>query len=93
MALIEWNDHLYSVKIDQFDADNKRIVLFINDLHTAMLTGKGREKLGTLLNDLLTYTQSHFSSEEKEMEAVGYPELDTHKRLHRDLIIQLTNLN
>ncbi len=86
MSLIEWNDAQYSVKIDQFDNDHKKLVQFINELHKAMLSGKGRDIVGKILEDLQAYTLNHFSAEEREMEAVGYPDLAEHRKLHQELI-------
>lgn len=92
MALIEWSDTYYSVKVEQFDNDHKKLVGFINELHDAMMQGKGREKLNHILSELLDYTQYHFDAEEAQMEQAGYPELEAHKELHQSLIAQLKEL-
>lgn len=89
MSLIEWNDALYSVKIDQFDEDHKKLLSFINDLHEAMRRGEGKSKLSQIFNDLRSYTQYHFKAEEKQMAMAGYPGLEAHKKLHKDLTDQL----
>ncbi len=92
MALIEWNNSLYSVKVDQFDNDHKKLVQIINDLHTAMLKGQGKEKLNVILEELQAYTQYHFDAEEKKMVEVNFPGLEEHKTLHNDLIAKLSEL-
>jgi hemerythrin len=93
MALIEWSNALYSVKVDEFDNDHKKLMQLINDLHEAMLRGKGRDKLSLILKDLYIYTENHFIAEEKQMAAAGYPEMEEHKKEHRNLIEKLDQLN
>ena len=92
MTLIEWNDNLYSVNIEKFDEDHKKLLQFINDLHQAMLQGQGKEKLSVILDELLDYTRYHFSAEEAEMQKANYPELENHKKLHKELTDQLHQL-
>jgi hemerythrin len=92
MSLIEWNNALYSVQINEFDNDHKKLLQFINDLHTSMLKGQGKEKLSQILVELKAYTQYHFTAEEKQMAAAGYPDLEQHKKYHSDLIKQLSEL-
>jgi len=92
MSLVEWNNALYSVKIEEFDNDHKKLLQFINDLHSAMLKGKGKETLSQIFEELKTYTLYHFAAEEKQMEQAGFPELEAHRQQHLLLIDQLNNL-
>ncbi len=92
MALIEWNNAQYSVRVEQFDNDHKKLLGFINELHEAMLQGKGKDKLKDILSELLDYTHYHFNAEEKQLEQAGYPELEEHKQYHRALISELNEL-
>lgn len=92
MSLIEWNNSLYSVKVDQFDNDHKKLVDIINDLHSAMLKGQGKEKLNEILAELQAYTQYHFDAEEKKMTEVNFPGLQEHKKQHNELVVKLSEL-
>jgi hemerythrin len=85
MSLLEWNQTLYSVKVEEFDNDHKKIMHLINELHAAMLKGQGREKLSQILQELKNYTIYHFNAEEKRMAAAGFPELADHQKHHREL--------
>lgn len=88
MALITWTDSL-SVGVESID--NQHTVLFntINELHTAMMKGQGRAKVGELLCTLLAYTRSHFLDEETLMENAKYAGLATHRIEHRNLTKQV----
>lgn len=92
MALIDWDQALYGVNIEQFDKDHQKILDFINQLHQAMLQGKGKDILQAILLELKSYTQYHFGLEEKEMIRVSFPEYQSHRQQHRQLIEQLQEL-
>jgi hemerythrin-like metal-binding protein len=82
--LLPWSD-TYSVNIGIIDMQHKNLVGMINDLHQAMVQGHGREKLGTILADLVKYTKVHFSTEETFMESHHYPDYTAHKAEHDKL--------
>ena len=84
MALITWDSSL-SVGVSQFDEHHKKLVSLINTLNDAMATGKGRDTLGATLDELISYTQYHFSEEEKLLSAHGYPTFAKHKGEHEAL--------
>ncbi|MBE8539210.1 bacteriohemerythrin [Geoglobus acetivorans] len=81
MALITWNES-FSVNIREIDEQHKKLVSMINRLHDAMLEGKGKEIMGELLNDMVEYTITHFSTEEKLMKQHNYPGYVKHKAEH-----------
>jgi hemerythrin-like metal-binding protein len=51
--------------------------------------GASKAELSELLKVLSDYTALHFRAEEACMEAIRYPKLDTHRLIHRDLLIRL----
>ena len=81
MALITWNDNL-SVNVEEIDSQHKKLVALINELNDAMSVGQGKEILGKILNDLLTYTKTHFRTEEKYFARFAYPDTFNHRREH-----------
>lgn len=91
MALISWNDNL-SVKVTEFDLQHKKLIGMVNDLHSAMGAGKGRETMGTVLTGLIDYTVNHFAAEEKLMQKYGYPDFSKHKAEHDVLSRQVADI-
>lgn len=85
MALFDWKPE-YSVEIASIDAQHKKLVDFINELHDAMRAGKGAEALGKVLKGLVDYTKNHFAAEEKLMAEHGYADLAAHKAEHEALL-------
>ncbi|HIJ64168.1 MAG TPA: hemerythrin family protein, partial [Rhodospirillaceae bacterium] len=51
----------------------------------AMMQGRGRDALGTILDTLARYTIEHFAREERIWERGGLPSLEAHRKLHADL--------
>ncbi|WP_136715951.1 bacteriohemerythrin [Halorientalis salina] len=68
----EWDDERYSVDIERFDEQHKRLFGLLNDLHTAMDEGHSDEKVGDILRELERYTEYHFGDEEEFMQDCGY---------------------
>lgn len=78
--LLEWTPDL-SVGIDIIDAQHKRIVEYINQLHEARIHGD-KDAIARVIEELVDYTLSHFSFEESMMEEAKYRFLAPHKRVH-----------
>jgi len=78
--LLNWTPDL-SVGIEVIDAQHKRIVSYINNLHEARLRGD-REAIAQVIEELVDYTLSHFSFEEAMMEEAHYRFVVPHKRVH-----------
>jgi hemerythrin len=70
------------VDVERFDREHKTLFDIINRLHDAMLAGQGRTVLGKTLDDLLTYTRTHFAAEEGVLRTHGYPELEKQRSEH-----------
>lgn len=54
--------------------------------------GKAKEILGDILKKLVEYTLYHFSTEEKYFDKYEYPESETHKQQHKDLVDQVAKI-
>lgn len=91
MALITWDQSL-SVGVPDLDAQHRRLVDMINDLHDAMAKGRGRDALKPLLTRLVQYTATHFQAEEQYMRKIDYPNLSQHKAEHENLVRRVKEL-
>ena len=88
MALIEWKDE-FSVGISSIDAQHTKLIQIINKLYDGMMRGSGRNILGSVLDELDQYTKTHFSLEERLMNAHGFPGYRRHKEEHDKLAAQV----
>ncbi|WP_440945687.1 bacteriohemerythrin [Methanosarcina sp. T3] len=81
MPIIKWTDS-FSVNIVEIDAQHKKLVEMINRLYDAMKVGKSKDVMGEILDNLISYTETHFKTEEKYFDLYRYPEKETHKAEH-----------
>ena len=91
MPLITWKDS-YSVGNANIDGQHRRLMDLVNELHEAMRTGQANSVLGAILDQLVTYTHTHFAFEERVMAVSGYPGLAEHKKQHAELAERVAGL-
>ena len=75
----------YNTGIDVIDEQHKRILDYINELTD--INPNEREQIENILNNIIDYTQSHFTFEESLQEEADYKYRVPHKRVH-DLFIK-----
>ena len=91
MALINWTDQ-FSVNIVKIDEQHKGLIDLLNKLHESMKTGKGKEVISEVLNSLVTYTKTHFATEEQLFKTHGYPGNAVHSMEHAKLTQQVAKV-
>ena len=88
MALLTF-DKTYAIGIAFVDEQHAGLFEALNDLHAAMLKGHANSVVGSLLQDLLAYTRSHFAAEEAMLARAKYPSLAEHQTKHKKLTAQV----
>jgi hemerythrin len=89
--MFAWND-AYCIGVPEIDAQHRRLYSLAAELHTAMNSGKGKNVLGGVLQNLINYTKSHFAAEEKLMQRCGYPDLAAHRAKHDEMTQKVLQL-
>jgi hemerythrin-like metal-binding protein len=89
--LMRWDGSL-QLGIGEIDGQHKKLVAMINDLHRAMKQRQTMAIMGSILEQLVSYTVYHFGSEEKLFQKHGYPEYDQHKKAHENLVGKVNEL-
>jgi len=89
--LINWS-RSYSVGVSQMDSEHQRLIDIINKLYSAMRSGRSNDAVGTILDELIDYTKTHFAHEEKLMQESGYAGFDEQKRSHVALVSQIVEI-
>ena len=85
MDYIPWDD-AFLVGVEAFDSDHKYLVKLINGLHSGLMAGFDVSEMTYILDDLVRYTEVHFTREEDLMTAHGYPEYEEHRGAHAELM-------
>jgi hemerythrin-like metal-binding protein len=91
MSLISWSEK-YATGFDSIDNEHKKLMDLLNKLHDGMMNHKTAEVLGPVLEELIKYTQTHFSHEEKLFAQHKYPQEASHKMEHKKLVEKVVEL-
>jgi hemerythrin-like metal-binding protein len=91
MAYFEWGDDMV-IDHGPIDQDHRKLVDLVNELHTATTAGQGRAVVGKIMSELIFYTNDHLVREEQEMERLGFPNLEEHKRHHAEFMAGIHQL-
>jgi len=88
MALITWGPRL-ETGLAIIDSQHKRLVDIINQLNDALEAGRSDEMMGAIFDELVAYTETHFSIEEKLMASHDYEYIEEHRTEHRAFTNQI----
>ncbi len=88
MSLLVWNES-YSVKVRQLDSEHQKLFDIINQLCEGMKAGRGKDALGPVIRQLITYTERHFASEEAALRRANYDQLDEQIAQHRAFVAKV----
>ena len=80
-----WKD-AYALDIPSMDGEHKILINKINNLADAFAQ---KSDLKSAFQDLAEYTQKHFAHEEDYMRSISYPSLNSHQKLHTNLLAQV----
>lgn len=85
MGLIQWEEK-YMLGITEIDMQHKKLVKMLNDMHDAMKEGKSKEILSKILDDMVAYTKTHFTTEERYFDRFNYEKASEHKGEHSQFV-------
>lgn len=86
--LVTWTQR-YELGIPLIDQQHKQLVQLTNNLFLACLNGETTESFAQAVAEAVDYTKYHFNAEEKLLEQVRYPNIEAHKKEHRDFVNEL----
>jgi hemerythrin len=91
MAIMNWDDS-FRTGNHLVDTQHQELFRMVNDLHEAIVAGRGKDVLNPTLEKLVNYTVQHFGAEEALMRSVAYPAFEVHRGKHLDLTEQVKDL-
>lgn len=92
MEFFDWTEK-YSVNNSIIDKQHKNLVDMLNKMYDAMSSGQGNDVIAQILSELISYTRTHFSTEERLMDEKNYPELELHKQKHTAMTKKVMDFN
>lgn len=81
---IAWNDN-NCTGVPIIDEQHRSIVSIINSLHYFVVKHQELDMVESIINTMLQYTVIHFTTEEAMLKEAGYPHIEEHIQLHRQL--------
>jgi hemerythrin-like metal-binding protein len=89
--LVSWGPNL-QFGLEDIDQQHHKLVDMINQLHKAVMLGKSKDEIGTIVAGLADYTVYHFTDEEKAFLDTPYPYKDQHIAIHKKFVDQVVAL-
>ena len=80
--MLKWDENIYGVGVPELDSQHQKLFKLINDMMERFQQGERHDALSEAAVELVGYSNEHFAYEEKFMESIGFPYLDSHKRQH-----------
>ena len=88
MGIFKWGAE-YELGIPEMDKQHQRWIEIINGFYDNLERKDVDSKVLNMINDVLDYTNYHFTEEEKMMESIGYSELDEQKKMHELITVKM----
>jgi hemerythrin-like metal-binding protein len=89
---IQWTDH-NETGIPLIDEQHRGIVSIINTFYYLMGHGDSNNHLYSCISDTMrNYSHIHFTTEEGLLQAAKYKDLENHKKLHKDLTLNIERI-
>ncbi len=85
MATATFND-VDSLGIALIDEQHRRFYEILGRLVAARGSGQGRQAVLLVLDDMVSYADEHFGTEESLMLEYGYPDYAAHRQLHAGFV-------
>ena len=71
------------------DQEHKKLIDLLNELHDGTRREPRQGQARPVLDGLITYTATHFRTEEKYFAQINYPDTAAHKKEHENLTSQV----
>ncbi len=91
MVFYVWDESL-AVNIAEIDNEHKRLIKFVDEFYDKLQLGVGSTVVVKTVDELVTYTLTHFQHEEAEMTRIAYAMAEQHREQHIEMIDMVNDL-
>ena len=88
MSLLQWKDQ-FALGVASMDKEHRDLVDAMNRVFELDQQQAGKQTVDGAIQRLMQLTVKHFQDEERHMEAIGFPDLQRHARIHADMLRQV----
>lgn len=85
-SFFKWNQEKLTTHVDAMDQEHKKLVDIMNRLYEKYEAKASKAELQKLVQDLGSWTLTHFSHEENFFDSLPYTQANVHKKIHKDLL-------
>jgi len=78
--------------VADIEHQHSELVSMFSKLNEAVKNNESRKNIYQIIDDVISFTREHFADEEQLMRESAYPEIDSHKTMHRELIDEALHL-
>jgi hemerythrin-like metal-binding protein len=89
MSFFTWSPK-FELGVPSMNDEHKVIVGLMNRLWEQNQSGASQPELIDTLRKLHGYTAKHFADEEAYMESIVYPEIESHRNIHKNILHRLS---
>lgn len=89
--LPKWSDE-YSIDNPEIDEQHKKLFELASAVEAISDRSVSKKRIKDLLTEFFHYMRDHFRAEEEYMQSINFPELEPHKRIHKDIIQSMVHL-
>ena len=89
---IVWDEAKLGTSQPDIDEQHKEWIRYFNDFDSAVANGEEPGIIFNMLSFLVKYTESHFTHEEKRMEACACPALEENRAAHLEFNTRLNEM-
>ena len=84
----KWDANVFGLKVKEMDDEHQELIRLMNKLFDSNQNNQPFNEIKKHVDALAEYTVKHFADEEKYMEKISFPGLQTHKIIHQQLLEQ-----
>ena len=90
LEMVAWSD-TYATGIEMIDKQHRELVKLTNDLFRACMYGNETAQgvFKESMSRMVEYVRFHFSTEQKLLELVNYPDFHNHKKQHETMVYNI----
>ena len=83
--LVTW-DNSFNLGLGKIDEQHQLLLILVNKIWRAIIGRADKKQVFALIKELELYSIIHFADEEAYMLKVNYPNIDEHKKIHKQFI-------
>jgi hemerythrin-like metal-binding protein len=91
MAYFEW-DKALDVGVEEMNQQHKTLIGLMDVVYQKNESGASKQEIVGSIDNLVNFVLKHFKDEEGYMASINFPGLEAHKKVHGNLLTDISKL-